>query len=67
MFQYMPLHWGQVKGATVLVVGAGTYRGKVLANRNCVAEMEDQFFIVRIPASSNLKDREANNVNAANS
>ena len=64
--QYSPLHWGQVKGATVLVVGAGTYRGKVLANRSCVAAMEDQYFIIRIPATSNHKDREIINVNSIN-
>ncbi len=62
MFQYMPLHWGQVKGSDVLVVGAGTYRGKVLANRSCVAGMEQQFFVMRIPATTNHKNAEIKNV-----
>jgi len=66
MFQYMPLHWGQVKGSDVFAVGIGTYRGKVLANRSCVAAMEQSIFIIRIPATSNHKDREAINVNSAN-
>ena len=52
MFQYMPLHWGQVKGASVFVVGAGTYRGRVRANRNCVATMEEPVFIIKIPADN---------------
>lgn len=58
----MALHWGQVKGANVFVVGAGTYRGRVRANRNCVAAMEEPIFIIKIPADNPEKreiDQEA--------
>ncbi len=50
MNQLMYLHWGQVKGSDVLVVGVGTYRGKILANRSCVGAMEQPFFVMRIPS-----------------
>lgn len=52
MFQYLPLHWGQVKGSNVFVVGTGTYRGKITRNRSCVGAMEDQFFIIKVPADT---------------
>lgn len=52
MFQLLYLHWGQVKGSNVFVVGAGTYRGRITRSRSCVAAMAEPFFIVKIPASS---------------
>jgi len=52
MFQLMPLHWGQVKGPSVFVVGVGTYRGRLTRSRSCVAAMAEPNFIIKIPASS---------------
>jgi len=58
MFQLMPLHWGVVKGANVFVVGLGTYRGKITRSRNCVAAMEEQYFVIKMPevAKEDSKD-----------
>lgn len=52
MYQLLYLHWGQIKGPDVLVVGTGTYRGKITRNRSCVAAMEEPYFIMKIPGSS---------------
>lgn len=52
MFQYMPLHWGQVKGSNVFVVGSGTYRGRITRSRSCVAgaEQVERLIIFKMPS-----------------